>query len=107
MSAGTIYYIVISGYQAAAGQYQLDVQSLDGSPVAGSQLRGSFAVAPPAATAAAAANASHSGPPIPSGVSSFLRGGAPRDAQSSNWKTSILDDLKVSLPWFSDAQRDV
>lgn len=62
MSAGSIYYLVISGFQAAAGQYQLDVRALDSSSVAGLQLRGSYAEAPAAAAAAAIANASLTGP---------------------------------------------
>lgn len=61
MSAGSIYYLVISGFQAAAGQYQLDVRALDSSSVAGLQLRGSYAEAPAAAAAAANANASLTG----------------------------------------------
>ena len=61
MLAGSIYYLVVSGFQAAAGQYQLDVRALDGSSVAGLQLRGSFAEAPSASAAAAVANASQTG----------------------------------------------
>ncbi|KAK9901231.1 hypothetical protein WJX75_001560 [Coccomyxa subellipsoidea] len=61
MSAGSIYYLVISGFQAAAGQYQLDVRALDSYSVAGLQLRGSYAEAPAAAAAAAIANASLTG----------------------------------------------
>ena len=62
MSAGSIYYLVISGFQAAAGQYQMDVRALDSSSVAGLQLRGSYVEAPAAAVAAASANASLTGP---------------------------------------------
>ncbi|BDA45373.1 probable extracellular serine proteinase at N-terminal half [Coccomyxa sp. Obi] len=61
LSAGSIYYIVISGYQAAAGQYQLDMQTLDGSSVAGMQLRGSYAEAHSIASVTAAANTSQTG----------------------------------------------
>lgn len=62
LPAGNIYYIVISGYQAAAGQYYLDINTLDGSSVAGMHLRGSYTQAPSAAPRAAAANSSQTGP---------------------------------------------
>ncbi|CAL8471030.1 g10572 [Coccomyxa elongata] len=66
LSAGSIYYIVISGYQAAAGQYYLEINTPDGSSVAGMGLRGSYAQAPPIAPRAAAANSSQTGVDMPS-----------------------------------------
>jgi hypothetical protein len=61
MAAGSIYYIVISGYQAAAGQYQLSIAALDGSTVAGQLLRGRYAVAAPAAGSAPATDTAQTG----------------------------------------------
>ena len=45
LQAGATYYIVVSGYQADAGAYQINITTADGSLVPSLPIKGRYAVA--------------------------------------------------------------